>query len=126
MKVDGRRIREAIAAAEEGTTARIGVHVSEKDVRDALAHAEDRFQDAKMHRHPHGNAVLILVAPKARKVAVFGGPAAHERLGDTFWNDLDAEMSPLFAQNGPTDALVLGIGRLGKALREQFPAEARP
>lgn len=115
----------AILAAEAGTTARIGVHVSEKDVRNALGHAEERFQHAQMHRHPDGNAVLILVAPKSRKVAVYGGAAAHERLGEPFWNSVVDEMTPLFAQDRPTDALVHGIERLGDALREQFPAQTR-
>jgi uncharacterized membrane protein len=123
LKIDGKRVRAAIAAAEEGTTARIGVHVSEKDVRSALEHAEERFQHAQMHKHPAGNAVLILVAPKSRKVAVYGGPAAHERLGDAFWNSVVDEMTPLFAQDRPTDALVRGIEHLGAALRKQFPAE---
>ena len=44
-----------------------------------------------LHRHETENAALILVAPKARRFAILGDRALHDRVGDDFWNDLVEE-----------------------------------
>ncbi|MBV8148289.1 MAG: TPM domain-containing protein [Candidatus Eremiobacteraeota bacterium] len=120
--IDGARIRSAIRAAEEGTSGRIGVHVTRDRVADALEHARESFARARLHEHPDRNAVLFTVAPKSRKFAVYGGAAVHGRLGDAFWQQLVDEMRPYFAGGRPTEGLESGIGRVGDALRAHFPA----
>jgi uncharacterized membrane protein len=120
--IDGSRIRDAIRAAEEGTSGRIGVHVTGERVSDALEGAREGFRRAGLHEHPAGNGVLFLVAPRSRKFAVYGGAALHERVGDAFWQQLVDEMAPYFAGGDATDGLESGIGRVGDALRAHFPA----
>ena len=119
---DGDRIRDAIRAAEEGTSGRIAVRVVHTQVENAFERARDDFHNARLHEHPDSNAVLFLVAPKSRRFAVYGGDAIHARLGDAFWQRLIAEMTPHFAQGHPTEALAVGISRVGESLREQFPS----
>ena len=118
---DGDRIRDAIRAAEEGTSGRIAVRVVQTQVDNAFERARDDFHTARLHEHPDSNAVLFLVAPKSRRFAVYGGDAIHARLGDAFWQRLIAEMTPHFAQGHPTEALAVGISRVGESLREHFP-----
>ncbi len=123
--IDGHRVRAAIACAENGTSARIAVRVTDEAVSDALAHAREQFHGARLHEHPDRNAVLFLVAPKSRKFAVYGGSAIHERVGEPFWQRLVTEMTPLFAQDRATDGLLLGIERAGEQLRIHFPRGTR-
>lgn len=118
--IDGARIREAIRAAEHGTTGRIGVHVTHKNVDDALDHARTAFHGAGLHEHPGGNAVLFVIAPKTRKFAVYAGDAIYARTGDAFWAQLVEEMTPYFAGGHPTDGLIAGIELVGNELREHF------
>jgi uncharacterized membrane protein len=117
---DRRRIADAIARAENGTTGRIAVRLIPDDSVNALERAKEEFERAGMNRHERGNAAMILVAPKARQYAVVGDRELHARVGDAFWSDVVAEMQPLFAGNDSAGAVVRGVERIGSALREHF------
>jgi uncharacterized membrane protein len=118
--LDGERIRRAIDSAEQGTTGRIGVRIVPGKTADALEDARKHFADAHLHEHEHRNGVVFFVAPKAKRFAVFGDKAIHERVGDAFWNKLVDDMSPYFAKGDFTEGLVLGIARVGEQLRLHF------
>lgn len=114
-------VARALADAEEGTTGRIGVRVvADRDV-DAFERAKREFVHAGLHRHAHENAVLILVAPKARRFAIIGDRALHEKVGDAFWRGVVGETEPYFARGELLDGIVYAIGRAGDALRTHFP-----
>ena len=121
-KIDGERVRGALHAAGQGTTGRIGVHVTHSRVANALDDARAHFKRARLHEHPDANAVLFLVAPASRSLAVYGGDAIHARVGDAFWQQLVTDMTGFFAQDRPTDGLVAGIERVGHELKLHFPA----
>jgi uncharacterized membrane protein len=123
-EIDGNRIRAAIDAAEAGTTGRIAVRVVPHDTPDALQSAREHLQQADLHRHPHRNAVIFLVAPKSRRFAVYGDDAIHKRVGEAFWEDLVSGMTPHFKQGDMTGALVHGIKRVGDQLHAHFPKES--
>jgi uncharacterized membrane protein len=120
--LDGRRIRAAIETAQSGTTGRIGVRIVPHETSDPLETAREHFARAGLHEHPHRNAVIFLIAPRSRKFAVFGGEAIHERVGSTFWSQLVSDMQVYFVKNQATDALALGIARVGDELRLHFPS----
>lgn len=115
----------AIANAEEGTTGRIAVRVIPDASVDAFERAKREFAKAGLHRHEHANAALILVAPKARRFAVIGDRALHEKVGDDFWNDLVRESEAQFKNRHPGnvfDGILAAVQTLGKAFHEHFPA----
>jgi uncharacterized membrane protein len=118
---DGKRIREAIDAAENGTSGRIGVRIVPDKTADALEEARRHFVHANLHEHEPRNGVIFFVAPKVRKFAVFGDAAMHERVGDTFWRSLVGDMQQYFTSGNMTEGLVLGIARVGEQLRLHFP-----
>lgn len=120
---DGDRIRRAIDAAELGTTGRIAVRVVSGKTADALEDAREHFTHAGLHEHEHRNGVIFFIAPKARRFAVYGDKAIHDRVGEAFWSDLVGEMQPYFAAGRVTDGLVLGITRVGEQLRLHFAAQ---
>lgn len=117
---DGERIRKAIDAAEKGTTGRIGVRIVPGTSVDALEEAKRHFMHANLHHHEHRNAVVFLVAPKARRFAVVGDKDLHEHVGDAFWRSLVDSMTPYFAKGDMTEGLVVGIARVGEQLRLHF------
>lgn len=121
-KLDVRRVRSAIQAAERGSSGHIAVKmVRDQTVDDAVARAERAFARHALHRTSERNGILILVAPRARRFAVYGDRGIHERLGEAFWNQVAADMSERFAGEGVEPALLYGIDRFGSALREHFP-----
>jgi uncharacterized membrane protein len=113
-------ISAAIAAAEDGTTGRIAVREIPDRSVDAFERAKREFGRIGLQRHEHANAALILVAPKARRFAIVGDRALHERVGDAFWNDVVEKSTPFFAR-GETDAGILyAVARLGEVLHAHF------
>ena len=121
--LDADRIREAIDAAERGTTGRIGVRVVPGRSADALEDARKHFAHARLHEHEHRNAVVFFIAPNARRFAVFGDKAIHERVGETFWSQLVSDMTPYFRSGDMTAGLIFGIAAIGDQLREHFSSE---
>lgn len=114
-------IARALARAEDGTTGRIGVRVvPDRDV-DAFERAKREFVRAGLHRHAPENGILILVAPKARRFAIVGDRAIHQKVGDDFWNEVVAETEPYFARGALLAGIVNAVDRAGDALREHFP-----
>ncbi len=120
---DGDRIREAIDTAQRGTTGRIGVRLVREKSSDALEDARRHFADARLHEYEHRNGVVLFVAPNARRFAVFGDAAVHERVGEAFWQKLVDDMQPFFARGEMTEGLLHGIARVGEQLRLHFPSE---
>lgn len=113
-------ISRAIAQAEDGTTGRIAVRVIPDDSVDAFERAKREFGHVGLHKHQHANAALILVAPKARRFAVIGDRALHERVGDEFWNDVVETSRPYFARGETLQGIVHAVGRVGDALHAHF------
>jgi uncharacterized membrane protein len=119
---DRERIADAIAKAERGTTGRIAVRIVPDKNVEAFERAKQEFGHTGLHRHAQRNAALILVAPKARRYAVIGDTALHERVGDGFWNEVVAGMQPLFERGDAAGAIVGAVSHIGSALREHFPS----
>jgi uncharacterized membrane protein len=120
-KAERGTVASAIAEAEGGTTGRIAVRViPDRDV-EAFARAKLEFEWAGLQRHPGANAALILVATHARRFAVIGDRALHERVGDAFWNDVVKESQPFFARGETVSGILYAVARIGEALHAHFP-----
>lgn len=113
-------IARSITAAEDGTTGRIAVRVIPDANVDAFARAKREFEQLGLHRHEHANAALILVAPHARRFAVLGDRALHERVGEAFWNDVVEQSRPYFSRDEIFEGILHAIRRIGEALHEHF------
>lgn len=123
---DRTRIAQAIARAEDGTTGRIAVRVIPDKSVDAFERATHEFARTGLHRHDAANGALVLIAPNARRFAVLGDRALHERVGDAFWESVAAESQPFFEQGDLAGGAVHAVGRVGEALHAHFSTEAAP
>jgi uncharacterized membrane protein len=117
-------IARAIREAEDGTSGRIAVRVIPDGLVDAFARARHEFYQIGLNRHEHGNAAMILVAPKARQFAVLGDRALHDRVGRAFWDDVVRESRPYFAGGETIEGIRYAVGRIGTALHEHFGVES--
>ena len=113
-------IAAAIAAAEDGTTGRIAVREIPDRSVDAFERAKREFGRIGLQRHEHANAALVLVAPKARRFAIVGDRALHERVGDAFWNDVVEKSTPFFARGETEAGILYAVARLGEVLHTHF------
>ena len=121
-RLNHERISSAIAAAEATTSGEIRVFIDRTNVQDdPLAFAEKKFVQLGMHKTAERNAILILIAPRSQKFAVFGDEGVHKQCGPEFWQQMVADMRVHFQQEEFTDAIVLAIDRAGELLARYFP-----
>ena len=116
------RIVGAIKAAEARTSGEIRIYVQRGELDgDAFDYAQRKFRQLGMEQTRERNAVLIFVAPRARKFAVIGDEGVHKKCGDEFWQDLVEKMREHFQHEQFTDALVEAIESTGQLLARYFP-----
>lgn len=115
------QIVAAIQQAEKNTSAEIRVFISRQNIEDPVEAARTQFEKLGMTRTRLRNGVLIFVAPRARKFAVIGDTAIHEKCGDSFWQALAAEMTAHFKKGDFTTGITNAIQAAGKLLAAHFP-----
>lgn len=120
-RLDESRVVEAIRAAERRTTGEIRVFVSTREAGDALAHAKRRFEKLGMTHTRERNAVLLYFAPRSRKFALVGDRGIHEKCGASFWAEAVAEVQAPLQSEHFTEAVVLGVRKVGELLARHFP-----
>ena len=123
-RFDDDKIIAAIREAELRTSGEIRVYISDANIDDPVAAAQQHFLAMGMSNTRERNGVLIFVAPKSQKFAVIGDQAIHEKCGDAFWTRLTEEMAPMLASAAPTDAIVHALKTTGELLSEHFPRAA--
>jgi uncharacterized membrane protein len=121
-QLDHDRIVRAIKEAEAKTSGEVRIYVQRGELDgDAYDYAQRRFRQLGMEQTRERNAVLIYVAPRARKFAVIGDEGVHKKCGNEFWQDLVEKMHDHFVREEFTDALVEAIESTGQLLARYFP-----
>jgi len=121
-KLEHDRIVQAIREAESKTSGQIRVFIQRGKLNvDPLGAALKRFRRLEMHKVPNRNAVLIFVAPRARKFAIVGDEAVHQKCGDELWQRLVAQMREHFRNEKFSHALIEAIHEIGHTLAAHFP-----
>ncbi len=119
--VDEDQIAAAIRAAEARTTGKIVVMLSPHYREDIVAEAMQAFAKLDMHRSHQRNSVLLFVAPSKREFAVVGDAGIHQKLGQSFWDQLARSMSQKVKAENLTRGLIYGIEEVGRELAAHFP-----
>jgi uncharacterized membrane protein len=122
-QLDNDKLVAAIRDAEKKTSGEIRVFISHKNADDAVAAAQAQFEKLGMTKTHHRNGVLIFVAPRARKFAVIGDTAVHQKCGDSFWQTLAAEMTGHFKKSDFTSGIIHAIQKAGELLAAHFPPQ---
>ncbi len=123
-KKDQQRIVAAIQAAEQQTSGEIRVHVESHCKGDPLERAKAIFVKLNMHQTAQRNGVIIYLALKDRKLAIWGDKGINEKVPDNFWEDVKETMIAHFKKNEFIEGLVKGIAMIGEKLREYFPYQS--
>ena len=119
--VDKARVRVAIDAAEQLTTAPIHVSIAPYFWGDVLRTARRAFRKRGLAKTTDRNGVLFFVVPSRREFAVVGDAGAHEALGQRSWDAIAALAQRQFAAGDATAGLITGIEEIGNALAAHWP-----
>jgi uncharacterized membrane protein len=119
-----RLLVNAIAEAELKTSGEIRLHIANFCFGNELEAAQKIFARLKMHQTAERNGVLIYIAVRSRKIAVFGDEGIHQKLGNAFWETLVQNLISNFKSNNKAPSLAECIKECGKQLGIYFPRKA--
>lgn len=114
-----RRVIRAVKLAEAATGVQFCVYLGPTG-EDARAHAVDLFARAGLHTLP---AILLLVAPEARRVEVVTSAETRRRVSDRTCAEAVDDMTRHFERADIAGGIVAGIERLRAAVG---PPSGRP
>ncbi|HEU0129776.1 MAG TPA: DUF5130 family protein [Mycobacteriales bacterium] len=106
-----RRVARAVRAAEDWTGLQLCVYLGPTE-DDPLAHAHALMAELGLHEEP---AVLLLVAPQARRLEIVTSPAAAERISDYEARLAALSMSASFGVGDVAGGIVEGVRLLAQA-----------
>ena len=119
---DKQMLVEAIQLAEQNTSGEIRVYVETNLGKgDALARATELFFKNKMNETKDRNGVLVYVAVKDKKLAIYADQAIYERMGIEFWYSQVQEMTTHFKSMNYVLGISAVVKEIGQALRTHFP-----
>jgi len=119
---DKQLLVEAIQLAEKHTCGEIRVYVeSNVGKLDALSRATEIFFKNKMNATKNRNGVLIYVAVKDKKIAIYGDQGIYEKLGLEFWYSQVQEMTGHFKAMNYVMGISTVIKEIGDTLSTHFP-----
>jgi len=115
-------ITSSIRSAEERTSGQIRVFIESKcSNKNTLQKAKELFYRLKMEETKEHNGVLVYVAIKDKRLAVFGDEGIHQKVGDTFWNDAVQKMISHFNKENYAYGIARVVQEIGDALQLHFP-----
>jgi uncharacterized membrane protein len=114
-------IINAIKIAEKNTSGEIRVHLEENTDKPPLERALEVFHFLKMDATELKNGVLIYIAVKSKKFAIYGDEGINKLVQENFWNSEKELMLSHFTKGNFAEGIKLAILEVGKKLKEFFP-----
>ena len=115
-------ITDAIASAENKTSGEVRVFIENNcKASDPVNRAKDIFANLKMANTSARNGVLVYVAMKDKKLAIYGDKGIHEKVGNQFWEAQVAVILQHFNTKNYAAGIAGIIKEIGEALATHFP-----
>jgi uncharacterized membrane protein len=122
-KAEEAEVVEAIRLAEKNTSGEIRVHLEKETSIAPIERAVEVFHELGMDTTQLRNGVIIYVAVKSKKFAIYGDKGINDKVNDDFWNCTKDIMIKHFKTGNNVQALVEGIHNAGEQLQKHFPFE---
>lgn len=117
-----KKILESIRSAESNSSGEIRVFAESRcKTADPLIRASAVFKELGMQQTQGRNAVLIYVASKDHKYAVYGDEGIYTQFGSSFWNGKVQGFREHFRTLPLAAAICQVILETGQTLKEKFP-----
>jgi uncharacterized membrane protein len=123
---DQQRVVAAIQTAEKNTSGEVRVFVESKCPQsDPVERARQIFFSLKMEHTQQHNAVLVYVALKDHKMALYGDEGIYVKTGgDPYWVQEIDVMRQYFKKGAIGEGIAACVLDIGTALSTHFPYDA--
>jgi hypothetical protein len=113
---------QAIKEAEKGTRGELRIHIEDKCKGHPLHRAHEVFMKLKMQETKERTGVIIYLAAKDRKFAIYGDKGIDEQVHENFWEGIKENAIAFFKKEEYFSGLQMAVTEVGKILHEHFPA----
>jgi len=120
-KIEEQQIVDAICMAEKNTSGEIRVHIEKTTSIAPINRAVEVFYELEMNKTKDANGVIIYVAVKDKKFAIYGDIGINNVVPSDFWESTKNIMINHFKNGNFKDGLVEGITKAGEKLKHFFP-----
>jgi uncharacterized membrane protein len=120
-KAEEKHILSAIKEAELASSGEVRVFVESHCKGDIEKRTIEVFKKLKMNMTRERNGVLIYVAMKDRRFAIYGDEGIHQKMGFQFWKLEAATLKDHFVENKIVEGLRTTIISIGQVLKTHFP-----
>ncbi|MEQ9264952.1 MAG: TPM domain-containing protein [Balneolaceae bacterium] len=121
-KEEEQTIISAIKDAETATSGEVRVHIENKcKADDPVDRAKEVFAELKMHETELKNGVIIYIATRDHKLAIWGDQGIHEKVGQDFWEEEIKLMQKYFQADDYESGIKDAVLMVGQKLKEFFP-----
>lgn len=119
-------IVESIQQAEQATSGEVRIHIEKTcKAESPIDRAKEVFAELKMHETEFRNGVIVYVAWKDQKVAIWGDEGIHEKVGQEFWEEELELILKYFKAGDYETGLSEVVLQIGQKLKENFPYEQK-
>lgn len=123
MKLDDDKIVAAIELAEMKTSGEIRVHFVKRVKGSVFEHAKKTFEDLGMTKTKERNGILFFIAEQSHQFSILGDIGIHEKVHQSFWDEIRNQMVDQFKNKNMTEGLCRGIQVCGEKLAVYFPRQ---
>lgn len=115
-------IEKAIADAELKTSGEIRLYIeSNCNTSLVIDRAKEVFAQLNMQATKQRNGVLLYIAHKQRKMAIWGDEQIHKLVNDAYWQNIITELTDNFKQDKKVEGLTKAVLTIGETLSTHFP-----
>jgi uncharacterized membrane protein len=121
---DERRVVTALAGAERGNRGEVRVHLEGRcPGGEPLARATALFAELGMRATADDTGVLLYVAERDRKAAVYAGAGIHGAGDADFWQTVVDRVTQGYRDGDRAGGLAAALALVGDLLREAVPGD---
>jgi uncharacterized membrane protein len=116
------KIRNAIHNVEKNTSGEVRVYIEHYCKHEQAVHrATEIFHTLQMDKTVHHNGVLVYLAVKHKKLAIYGDAGINGHVNAAFWNEMVQKMEQHFKKENFTEGIVHVIETIGLELAKHYP-----
>lgn len=121
---DEQRVVRAIANAERDNRGEVRVHIEPRCAsKDALQRAQQVYRRLGLERTQDDTAVLLYIATKSRRAAVYAGKGVDAHVDEGFWTSVVGRVAEGFKDGRPAEGICGALGEVGELLRCHLPGD---
>jgi len=113
-----------IAEIEKETSGEVHIHISSEKIKNSpMESALYHFKHLGLDLTKNRNGVILYIAVKEKKFAIYGDEGIHKFIKQDGWNTISEDLHNAFQKGDFCIGIINAIQKIGDVLKTNFPQE---